>query len=139
MRSPLSAFGRWLRRQGSPEESGRERAAPEELSIPRRAMPALEDDGERFLPNGQVSDLAFEHVHRYYWRCGSQADAACSTSPRERGMDAPYSRKRLNSSSDWTYRRRLWPRRRRSIGAPISSFRKATRHSSPFRTPVSTS
>jgi len=58
-------------------------------------MPALEDDGERFLPNGQVSDLAFEHVHRYYWRCGSQA-AFCIQPDERNSSNAVVNAGRLN-------------------------------------------
>lgn len=38
---------------------------PDTLVLPAAWHEGIEDTGERFLPNRQLSDLAFEHFHRY--------------------------------------------------------------------------
>ncbi len=38
---------------------------PQRLILPTTNFPGLENTGERFIPEGKPSDLAFEHFHRY--------------------------------------------------------------------------
>lgn len=54
------------------------------LRLPRAAIPAGTDDGERYLPAGTLNDIGLEHFHRYLlaarYAAGKQvADVACGS------------------------------------------------------------